>query len=111
MRLPLGIWIMKLHYCPETDSLYMDLSEKTSVNSHGVAPGIVLDFDVNGSVAGIDVHRAGNVVNLSSVEATNRPASRMSHATEQQTRRRRSHQTDDATLARSETEHRRGRTW
>ncbi len=36
---------MKLRYCPETDSLYIDLSDKTSVDTREVAPGVVLDFD------------------------------------------------------------------
>lgn len=36
---------MKFDYYPETDSLYIDLSEKTSKDSLEVAPGVVLDFD------------------------------------------------------------------
>jgi len=39
---------MKFHYCPETDSLYIDLSEKVSADSQEVAPGVVLDFDEEG---------------------------------------------------------------
>ncbi|MGQ9553426.1 MAG: DUF2283 domain-containing protein, partial [Anaerolineae bacterium] len=31
---------MKLHYYPETDSLYIDLSEKLSADSLEVAPGV-----------------------------------------------------------------------
>ena len=33
---------MKLHYYPETDSLYIDLSSKTSANSKEVAKGSFL---------------------------------------------------------------------
>ena len=36
---------MKFHYYPETDSLYIDLSEKKSVDSREVVPGVVMDFD------------------------------------------------------------------
>ena len=33
---------MKLNYYPETDSLYIDLSEKTSMESMEISEGIVL---------------------------------------------------------------------
>lgn len=36
---------MTLHHYPETDSLYIDLSEKTGTESHEISPGIVLDYD------------------------------------------------------------------
>jgi uncharacterized protein YuzE len=60
---------MKLHYYQETDSLYIDLSEKTSVDSHEVAPGVVLDLDAAGQVVGIDIDRASKIVDLSKLEA------------------------------------------
>ncbi len=60
---------MKFHYYPETDSLYIDLSEKTSVDSREVAPGVVLDFDAEGHLVGIDIDRASRIVNLSRLEA------------------------------------------
>lgn len=41
---------MKLKYYPETDSLYIDLSAKTSVDSKEVAEGIVLDYDAEGNL-------------------------------------------------------------
>ena len=36
---------MKLNYYPETNSLYIDLSEKTSMESREISEGIVLDYD------------------------------------------------------------------
>lgn len=60
---------MKFHYYPETDSLYIDLSEKTSVDSREVTPGVVLDFDAEGHLVGIDIDRASRIVNLSRLEA------------------------------------------
>ncbi|MGH8657614.1 MAG: DUF2283 domain-containing protein [Gammaproteobacteria bacterium] len=36
---------MRLNYYPDTDSLYMDLSEQPSVESKQVSDGIVLDYD------------------------------------------------------------------
>ena len=46
---------MKFNYYPETDSLYIDLSEKTSVESKEVANGVVIDFDDKGAIVGIDI--------------------------------------------------------
>jgi len=59
---------MKLHYYPETDSLYIDLSEKLSVDSREVAPGVVLDFDAEGHLVGIDIDHASQIINLSRLE-------------------------------------------
>jgi len=55
---------MKLNYYPETDSLYIDLSEKTSVKSSEVSDGIVLDYDVKGNLVGIDIDNASTKVQL-----------------------------------------------
>ncbi len=60
---------MKLHYYPETDSLYIDLSEKVSVESREAAPGVVLDFNADGHVVGIDIDHASKIVDLSKLEA------------------------------------------
>jgi uncharacterized protein YuzE len=60
---------MKLHYYPETDSLYIDLSEKVSTESREAAPGVVLDFDANGHLVGIDIDHASQIVDLSRLEA------------------------------------------
>ncbi len=55
---------MKLNYYPETDSLYIDLSEKTSVESKEISEGIVLDYDASGNLVGIDIDNAGDKVQL-----------------------------------------------
>lgn len=60
---------MKFKYYEETDSLYIDLSEKVSADSREVAPGVVLDFDEGGALVGIDIDNASHVVNLSHIEA------------------------------------------
>ncbi len=69
---------MRFHYYPETDSLYIDLSEKTSVDSREVAPGVVLDFDAEGHLVGIDVDHASQVVNLSHLAAEALPITSLS---------------------------------
>ena len=55
---------MKLNYYPETDSLYIDLSEKTSVESTEISEGIVLDYDDEGKLVGIDIDNASSKVKL-----------------------------------------------
>lgn len=64
---------MKFYYYSETDSLYIDLSEKKSVNSEEVSPGIVLDFDESGHLVGIDIDNASKVINLNHLEAKDLP--------------------------------------
>jgi uncharacterized protein YuzE len=60
---------MKIRYYPETDSLYIDLVDHPSVDSQEVRPGIVLDFDADGNLVGIDIDHASKVANLSQLEA------------------------------------------
>jgi uncharacterized protein YuzE len=55
---------MKLHYDAATDSLYIDLAERPSVDSDEVADGVVLDFDAEGHLVGIDIDHASQRVNL-----------------------------------------------
>lgn len=64
---------MKVNYYRDTDSLYIDLSEKKSVSSREVAPGIVIDLDENEKVVGIDIDMASEILNLSRIELSNVP--------------------------------------
>ena len=68
---------MKFNYFADTDSLYIDLSERTSTESEEVAPGIVLDFDAEGHIVGIDIEDASKLVDLSKLESTSLPVSSM----------------------------------
>jgi uncharacterized protein YuzE len=67
---------MKMRYYKDTDSLYIDLSEKSSAESLEVAPGIVMDFDENNNIVGIDIDRASQVLNLSELEISSIPSKR-----------------------------------
>lgn len=55
---------MKLHYCADTDSLYIALSPKPSADSDEVAEGVVLDFDADGRLVGIDIDNASHKLDL-----------------------------------------------
>ena len=43
---------------PDTDSLYIDLSHKQSTESQEVSEGVVLDYDAEGNLVGIDIDHA-----------------------------------------------------
>ncbi len=72
---------MKLHYYPETDSLYIDLAERPAADSREVAPGVVLDFDSSGRPVGIDIDHARNNINLARLEAEALPIAGLSVTT------------------------------
>jgi uncharacterized protein YuzE len=53
---------MKLAYHADTDSLYVEFTERPSVESTEIAAGVVVDFDGQGRVVGIDIDNARNKV-------------------------------------------------
>lgn len=55
---------MKLKYYPDTDSLYIDLSHRTSAESREISEGVVLDYDESGHIVGIDIDNASSKVEL-----------------------------------------------
>ncbi len=65
---------MKLNYYRETDSLYIDLSSKPSVDSREVSEGIVLDYDAEGKLVGIDIDNASHKIDLKEVILSKIPA-------------------------------------
>ena len=65
---------MKLHYYADTDSLYIDLNAKPSVESREIVEGLVVDFDEGGSVVGIDIEHASKKLDLRTLETVALPA-------------------------------------
>ncbi len=65
---------MKINYYPETDSLYIDLSHKTSVESREVSDGVVLDYDETGSLVGIDIDQASLKLSMNEIILGRLPA-------------------------------------
>jgi uncharacterized protein YuzE len=55
---------MKVNYHPETDSLYIDLTERASAESREISTGVVLDYDEDGNLVGIDIDDASTTVQL-----------------------------------------------
>ena len=64
---------MKLNYHPESDSLYIDLPEQPSVDSRDISEGVVLDYDANGNLVGIDFDNASLKVELTRLVLSNLP--------------------------------------
>jgi uncharacterized protein YuzE len=56
---------MKLNYYPDTDSLYIDLSSSSSIESVEVSEGVVLDYDKYKNIVGIDIDNASKKLDLS----------------------------------------------
>ena len=65
---------MKLNYYPMTDSLYIDLSDKPSVESKEISEGVVLDYDSEGNLVGIDIDNASKKVQLKELTLSRVPS-------------------------------------
>jgi uncharacterized protein YuzE len=65
---------MKLQYYPETDSLYIDLASRPSAESREVSEGVVLDYDADGSLVGIDIDKASLKLDLTELILNKLPA-------------------------------------
>ena len=59
---------MKLHYYPETDSLYIELTSAPGAETREIAEGLVADFDADGNVVGLDIDHASGKLDLSKIE-------------------------------------------
>jgi len=64
---------MRLNYHPETDSLYIDLSERPSTESREISEGVVLDYDAQGNLVGIDIDNASRKVDLQKLTLSKLP--------------------------------------
>ena len=64
---------MKLHYYPDTDSLYIEFSEEAGAETREVSDGVNVDIDARGNLVGFDIDRASHRLDLSSLEATALP--------------------------------------
>ncbi len=55
---------MRLNYYPETDSLYINLFEQPSVESQEIFEGVLLDYDAEGRLVGIDIDNVSHKVDM-----------------------------------------------
>ena len=59
---------MKLHYYPETDSLYIELKDTPGAQVREIVEGLVIDLDADGNVVGLEIDHASGKLDLSRVE-------------------------------------------
>jgi uncharacterized protein YuzE len=64
---------MKIAYDKATDSLYIHLVDRPSVDSDEVSEGVVLDYDAAGALVGIDVQHASKKADLHNLSLSKLP--------------------------------------
>ncbi|MGH7104108.1 MAG: DUF2283 domain-containing protein [Acetobacteraceae bacterium] len=64
---------MKLHYYPQTDSLYIELKAEPGAETREVADGLNVDFNVEGEVVGLDIDGASRHLDLTTLETVALP--------------------------------------
>ena len=64
---------MKLHYYPDTDSLYIEFKPGPGVETREVSEGLNVDLDATGGVVGFDIDRASQRIDLSTLETESLP--------------------------------------
>jgi uncharacterized protein YuzE len=64
---------VKLHYYPETDSLFIELKGIPGVETREVAEGLNVDFDASGQVVGFDIDGASERFDLTTLETVALP--------------------------------------
>lgn len=64
---------MKLHYFPDTDSLYVEFRNEPGEQTLEVTDGLQVDINAAGEVVGFDIDRASSRVDLSTLETSSLP--------------------------------------
>lgn len=64
---------MIFEYHKDSDMLYIKLASGVSVESDEVSPGVVLDYDENNRVIGMEVEDASKFIDLSRLELSAMP--------------------------------------
>lgn len=71
---------MKISYDQATDSLYIHLADRATVDSDEVQDGVVLDFDTNGALVGIDLQHASKRVDINNLSVSKLPQGQLQEA-------------------------------
>ncbi len=71
---------MKISYDQATDSLYIHLTDRASVDSDEVQDGVVLDFDAHGALVGIDLQHASQRVDINNLSVSKLPLGQLQAA-------------------------------
>lgn len=68
---------MIFQYYPDTDMLYIKLADEVSTESEEVAPGVVLDFNAENRVIGIEIEDAAKHIDLTRLELSALPVTQL----------------------------------
>ncbi len=64
---------MKLHYYPDTDSLYVEFRSEPGEQTLEVTDGLQVDINAAGEIVGFDIDRASSRMDLSTLETSSLP--------------------------------------
>ena len=64
---------MKLHYYPDTDSLYVEFRSEPGEQTLEVTNGLQVDINAAGEIVGFDIDRASSRMDLSTLETSSLP--------------------------------------
>lgn len=64
---------MKLHYYPETDSLYIELKPGPGAETREIVAGLNVDIDAAGEIVGFDIDHASRQLDLTTLETVALP--------------------------------------
>jgi uncharacterized protein YuzE len=64
---------MKLHYYPETDTLYIELRDEPGSETREIADGLNVDLNDKGQVVGFDIDHASKNLDLTTLDAVELP--------------------------------------
>lgn len=71
---------MKISHDQATDSLYVHLADRASVESDEVQDGVVLDFDTDVALVGIDLQHASKRVDINNLSVSKLPLGQLQAA-------------------------------
>ncbi len=71
---------MKISYDQATDSLYIHLADRASVESDEVQDGVVLDYDASGALVGIDLQHASQRADINNLSVSKLPLGQLQAA-------------------------------
>lgn len=64
---------MKLNYYADSDSLYIDLAERPGATSQEISEGVILDYDLQGHLVGIDIDNASSDIQMGRLVVSHLP--------------------------------------
>ena len=59
---------MKVHFDQTTDAIYFRLDDSDIMESEEVKPGVILDFNENNQVVGVEIRNVGKRIPASSLK-------------------------------------------